>query len=223
MATIKDDEESKRKQASKLDLDIKIIKGLTLSEMPVGYHEETGKLLFGPNPPIFKKGKQAGFKFPSYIIWDSNQSAPPGFGVRVSAKKTYVIRRKVLGRSIMPTVGNVSDYLTIDAARKKASELALKMLDTGKNPNAEARKIAASEFTLGMALARYRNHLTTRTQKPAKPETLKVHDRVVRRFIDWEWIDRKLAVGIVPNAGRYSALIFPSQDEQSLRLRMSRR
>lgn len=193
MATKKEDSEAKRKPASKLDLDLKIIKALKLSEMPVGNDEKTGELLFGPNPPIYKNGKQAGFKCPSYIIWDSNQSAPPGFGVRVSAKKTYVIRRKVLGRSIMPTVGNVSDYLTIDAARKKASELALKMLDTGKNPNAEARKIAASEFTLGMALERYRNHLTTRTQKPAKPETLKVHDRVVRRFTEWEWINRKLS------------------------------
>jgi hypothetical protein len=32
-----------------------------------------------------------------------------------------------------------------------------------------------------------------------------------------------MAFGIVPNAGRYSALIFPSQEEQSLRLCMSRR
>lgn len=71
--------------------------------------------------------------------------------------------------------------------------MALKMVETGKNPNVEARRVAASEFTLGMALERYRTHLTTRTQKPAKVETLKVHDRVVRRFTEWKWIDKKLS------------------------------
>ena len=193
MATKKVDAEVKRNPAFKKDLDLKIIKGLKLAEMPAGYDEKTGKLLFGPNPPVDEEGKPTGPMVPSYIIWDSHQSAPPGFGVRVAAKKTYILRRKVLGRSIMPTVGNVADFDTIDSARRKAAAMALKMVETGKNPNAEARRIAASEFTLGMALERYRTHLTTRTQKPAKPETLKVHDRVVRRFTEWKWIDRKLS------------------------------
>lgn len=193
MATKTEDAKVIRNPAYKKDLDLKIIKGLKLSEMPVGYDEKTGKLLFGPNPPVDVEGMPTGPMVPSYIIWDSHQSAPPGFGVRVAAKKTYILRRKVLGRSLMPNVGNFGDFATIDDARKKAAAMALKMLETGKNPNVEARRVAASEFTLGMALERYRTHLTTRTQKRAKPETLKVHDRVVRRFTEWKWIDRKLS------------------------------
>ncbi|MBK6650993.1 MAG: hypothetical protein IPG42_15710 [Betaproteobacteria bacterium] len=85
-----------------------------------------------------------------------------------------------------------SDFPTIDDARKRAAVMALKMVETGKNPNAEARMISANEFTLGIALERYREHLVTRTQKPAKPETLKVHARVVRKFDEWGWSSRKL-------------------------------
>lgn len=192
MATKQDDEPNKRKPAFKADLDIKIIKGLSLAKAPLKYSDE-GKLVFAPNPPRRDKdGKAIGYTLPSYIIWDSNQAAPPGFGIRISSKKTYIIRRKVLGRSIMPTVGNFSDYATIDEARKKAAVLALKMVETGKNPNAEARKVAASEFTLGMAFERYREHLKMRTQKPAKPETLKVIDRVVRKFESWKWLEEKI-------------------------------
>ena len=152
MATKKEDAEVKRNPAFKKDLDLKIIKGLKLSEMPVGYDEKTGKLLFGPNPPVDKSGEVTGPMVPSYIIWDSHQSAPPEFGVRVAAKKTYILRRKVLGRSIMPTVGNVADFTTIDDARRKAAAMALKMIETGKNPNVEARRVAASGFTLRIAL-----------------------------------------------------------------------
>jgi hypothetical protein len=183
MATEKKDAKVIRNPAYKKDLDLKIIKGLKLSQMPVGY-DKAGKLLFGPNPPVNKAGEVTGPMIPSYIVWDSHQSAPPGFGIRVAAKKTYILRRKVLGRSLMPNVGNFGDFATIDDARKKAAAMALKMVETGKNPNVEARRVAASEFTLGMALERYRTHLTTRTQKPAKVETLKVHDRVVRRFTE---------------------------------------
>ena len=191
MATKQDDESNKRKPAFKADLDIKIIKALSLAKAPTGYGSD-GKLVFAPNPPKDKDGNALGPALTSYIIWDSNQAAPPGFGIRIAAKKTYIIRRKVLGRSIMPTVGNFSDFMTIDEARKRAAVLALKMVETGRNPNAEARKVAASEFTLGMAFERYREHLKMRTQKPAKPETLKVIDRVVRKFESWKWLERKI-------------------------------
>ena len=191
MATKKDDKPTARNPAFKADLDIKIIKGLSLAKAPKKYGAD-GKLVFASNPPVDKDGNATGPAVDSYIIWDSNQAAPPGFGIRIASKKTYIIRRKVLGRSIMPTVGNFADFATIDEARKKAAVLALKMVETGKNPNAEARKVAASEFTLGMAFERYREHLKMRTQKPAKPETLKVIDRVVRKFESWNWLDRKI-------------------------------
>ena len=120
--------------------------------MPVGDDEKTGNPLFGPNPPLGKDGKPTGPMVPSYIIWDSHQSAASGFSVRVAAKRTYILRRKVLGRSTVPTLGNVTDFDTIDTARKKAAAMDLKMIETGKNPNVEARRVAASEFTVGMTL-----------------------------------------------------------------------
>ena len=123
---------------------------MSLAKAPTGY-SPGGKLEFAPNPPKDKDGNALGPALASYIIWDSNQAAPPGFGIRIAAKKTYIIRRKVLGRSIIPTVGNFPDFNTIDEARRRAAVLALKMVETGRNPNAEARKVAASEFTLGMA------------------------------------------------------------------------
>jgi hypothetical protein len=159
--------------------------------MPIGYDAQ-GKLVFGPNPPVDGVGGIVGKSVSSYIIWDSHQAAPPGFGIRVAAKKTYIIRRKGFGRSIMPTVGNFADFLSIEDARKKAAVLALKMRETGKNPNEEARRISASELTLRMCFDRYREHLTMRIQKPAKPETLKVIKRVVKRIEEWSWLDRKV-------------------------------
>jgi|GEM_PF-408613 len=209
MATKQEDKSNERKPAFKADLDVKIIKGLSLAKAPTGYSPD-GKLVFKQNPALDKDGKPLEPALSSYIIWDSNQAAPPGFGIRIASKKTYIIRRKVLGRSIMPTVGNFSDFATIDEARRRAAVLALKMVETGKNPNAEARKIAASEFTLRMAFARYREHLTLRTQKPAKPETLKVIDRVVRRFDEWKWLDCKIkdftSVEIVKKFDEHKAL-----------------
>lgn len=188
----------KRNPAFKINLDLRIIKGLKLSQMPVGFDTQ-GKLVFGPNPPVDGGGKRVGPAVPSYIIWDSHQSAPPGFGIRVAGKRTYIIRRKVLGRSIMPTVGNFADFLSIDDARKKAAVFALKMVETGKNPNEEARRVAANELTLGMCFDLYREHLTIRTQKPAKPETLKVVKRVVKQFEEWGWLNRKVK-SVAPTA-----------------------
>lgn len=53
-----------------------------------------------------------------YIVFDSNQKSPVGFGVRIGAKsKTYIIQRKIGGRVIRTKVGNVSDFDSIIAAR----------------------------------------------------------------------------------------------------------
>jgi len=180
-----------RNPSFKAPLDLKMIKGLSLNAIPTGYTLD-GKLDFAKNIKFLADGTQNSGYVDDYIIWDSHRDAPPGFGIRIAEKKTYVIRRKVLGRSMMPKVGNFADFSSIDEARRRAAVLALKMTDTGKNPNAEARKIAASEFTLRIAFENYRTHLRTRTQKPAKLETLRVIDRCVRKFESWVWIDRKI-------------------------------
>ena len=174
----------------KVELDLKLIKSFRLEEIPLSV-DSKGKITNQPNPKLINGKPNPDFA-PSYIVWDAHQSAPPGFGVRVAGKKTYVIRRKVNGKSIMPTVGNVADFPKIEDARKKAATLALSMLETGKNPNEEAKKIAASEFTLGMCFERYTNHLQTRAKKTAGPETLKVVRRVVKRFKEWGWDTKKV-------------------------------
>lgn len=170
----------------KIELTMPLIKRLKIDSKPVGLDAQ-GVLVFQPNPG----GKD-------YIVYDASQEAPPGFGVRIAKKKTFIIRRKIHGKSIMPTVGNVADFMLADGkgpltlARAKAAAMALQMVGTGKNPNVEARKIAASELTVSQAFARHREHLRTRTQRPATLETLRVVDRAIRKFVDWGWANRRV-------------------------------
>lgn len=174
----------------KTDLTVKLIKTLTLDQVPVGI-DSKGHLVYEDNLREIKGKPNPNYKS-SYILWDSNREAPPGFGVRVAAKKTYVLRRKVNGKSIMPTVGNFADFNRIELARARAADLARTLVETGMNPNELARKAASSEITLREVFARYRQHLTTRKQKPATSETLRVLDRYVRRHETFGWIDKPI-------------------------------
>ncbi len=58
----------------------------------------------------------------SYILWDASRDAPPGYGLKVAGKKTYILRRKVIGKSMLSKVGNVADFAKIQDARAKAAE-----------------------------------------------------------------------------------------------------
>lgn len=174
----------------KADLNLKLIKGLTLDEIPSGT-DEHGHLKFKKNPREIKGEPNPKFKS-SYILWDSNREAPPGFGIRVAAKKTYVLRRKVHGKSIMPTVGNVADFNRIELARARAADLARTLVETGMNPNELARKAATSEITLREVFARYRQHLVTRKQRPATAETLRVLDRVIAKHEKYGWMGKRI-------------------------------
>lgn len=171
-----------------------------------------GELVFAEN---------AGLK--DYIIYDASQEVPPGFGVRVSKKKTFVIRRKVQGKSFMPTVGNVADFMAdtksaLANARAKVAKIALEIVDTKANPNETARKRSAAELTLGEAFSRYREHLVTRTQRPASKETLRVADRAARKFEDWsgrrvkELTTEDIVGRFAENKGKH-----PSANEQAFR------
>ena len=190
----------------KADLTMDFIKRLSLDSIPVGA-DAKGKLIYGPNP----EGK-------SYIVWDSSKSAPPGFGVRIAAKKTYIIRRKIHGKSLMPTVGNFTDFPDIASARDKAAQMALLMKETGSNPNADARRVAASEITLGQAFAKYRTHLKERAE-PAAENTFKVYDRADRKFEALGWNRRKVR-DITPdeiNEQFIAGKAFPQANEQHFR------
>lgn len=169
----------------KIELTMALIKRLRLESKPVGF-DEKGELKFEPNP----SGKD-------YIVYDASQEAPPGFGVRVAKKKTFIIRRKVHGKSFMPTVGNVADFIAdtktaLSNARAKAAKMALEIVETRANPNETARKRSAAELTLGEAFDKYRHHLATRTQRPATKETLRVADRAARKFAAWKWTDARI-------------------------------
>jgi len=172
----------KRAPAWRAELNDNYCKLRKLELPPVGYNDE-GKLKFAknavPNPE-------------SYILWDTSRDAPPGFGLKVAGKKTYILRRKVMGKSMLSKVGNLADYERIQDARARAAELALAMVATGQNPNVLAREQNAAEVTLKQAMLAYREHLVERTQRPAQPETLKVYDRVMRRHAEWKWADLKV-------------------------------
>ena len=138
------------------DLTLALVKRLRFDQKPVAV-DAKGGMVFEPNDE-------------PYIVWDSNRDAPPGFCVRVSAKETDVIRCEVRGVSVMPNVGSVADFLTLDIARKRAAEFDVMMIETARNPNQDRRDESAAETTLGNALAAYRNQLATRVIKRGSPK-----------------------------------------------------
>ena len=175
------DSEEKTKRAPPLRalLNDTFIALLRREKPPVGY-DDKGKL-------VFKEDSTS----TSYILWDASRDAPPGFGVKVAGKKTYILRRKVHGKSILAKVGNFGDYDDIRLARKRAAVMALQMTDTGRNPNEIARQRVANERTLGAAMVDYRQHLVDRS-RPASGETLRVFDRAAKKVKEWKWETTKI-------------------------------
>ncbi len=176
------DKVAARSPAWRAELNDNYCKLRRLEHPPVGYGPD-GKLMFSA---------KAVSDPASYIVWDASRDAPPGFGLKVAGKKTYILRRKVLSKSMLSKVGNFADFDKIQDARAKGRELARAMIETGQNPNVMARARDAAEVTLGQAMEAYREHMVERTQRPAKPETLRVYDRVMRRHAQWGWSDRKV-------------------------------
>ena len=209
---------SARKPSFKTDLDLKVIKSLRLEHAPWGY-DSNGKIVFKENSRTLASGAPNNAFIPSYILWDGNRLAPPGFGVRVANHKTYILRRKVGGKSIMSKVGNVADFDDLDSARKRAAVFARKIIETGRNPNELARKVSAAELTLGQAMSQYREHLVVRTQKPATAETLRVFDRAVRKYESWGWSSRKVQdISMDEIKQRFiDGAKYPSANEQTFR------
>ena len=198
---------AKRAPSMKADFNDDFSRRLRLDRPPAGY-DAKGKLRFAEDPTC-----------KSYILWDTNQASPPGFGLRVGGKKTYIIRRKIDGRSIMPTVGNYADFESIAQAREKAAEMARAMIATGRNPNELRRERSAAELTLGAAMADYRAYLVGRENKPATPDTLRVIDRVMRKHKAWGWDVRKIReITTAEIEEKFeSGKEFPTSNEQTFR------
>jgi integrase len=107
-----------------------------------------------------------------YLITDSNQKSPPGFAVKVGkTKKTYLIQRRQGSKVYQVKVGNVGDYTSIETARADAQVIALKIEQSGQNPNVTQRIMEAAELTLGDCFNRYKKHLGE-TQEPATENTM---------------------------------------------------
>ncbi|MDP3493862.1 MAG: integrase arm-type DNA-binding domain-containing protein [Hyphomonadaceae bacterium] len=175
------EDKSRRAPPLRAELNDGFIKRLRLPRPPLGY-DSKGKLAFATEDDPLSK---------SYILWDSSRDSPPGFGVKVAGKKTYILRRKVHGKSILAKIGNVADFDDIAKARKRAAQMALQMLDTGRNPNEIARQRIAGELTLGDAMGDYRQHLVERS-RPASDETLRVYDRAAARMKALGWAGRRV-------------------------------
>jgi hypothetical protein len=129
--------DSKKARVWRAELNDNYCKLRKLDHPPVGY-DANGKLAFA---------KDAVSSPESYILWDTSRDAPPGFGLKVAGKKTYILRRKVMGKSMLAKVGNFADFEKIQTARAKAAELALAMVATGQNPNVMARVSVSSKLT----------------------------------------------------------------------------
>ena len=93
---------------------------------------------------------------------------------------------------MLSQMGNFADLAKIQDARAKAGQLARTMIETGKSPNVLAREANATEVTLGQAIRAYREHMTWRTVKPAKAETLRVTDRLMNRQEASGWTGREV-------------------------------
>jgi integrase len=147
------------------------------------------KPVFKPNGTLEWKPRPPGDRAP-YIVFDTNQDAPTGFGVKVGKRLTFVLQRRAGDKVVKVKVGNVSDFDSLEAARRRAKEVALKIEDTGENPNtaakaqaqAEREQVTAAKITLANAFELYRHHLVNRQKRPAKESSLKNYDLAARRL-----------------------------------------
>lgn len=115
-----------------------------------------------------------------------------GFAIRVNASyKTYIVEKKVLGKTVRSTIG-LHGNLTLIQAREIARERLAKM-SQGINPNEEKRKAIADEKaksdlskrkpTLEEAFENYFEH------KNLKPRTLFDYKIVLNNYLDnWKTI-----------------------------------
>lgn len=95
---------------------------------------------------------------------------------------------------IRSTIGNVSDFASIEQARDVARNFVQTMKLTKRNPNAVKREADASELTISEIFAQYRNHLVGRS-KPAKPNTLAVLNKAENRLKEWSGLRVKDLTG----------------------------
>lgn len=157
----------------KLELTLALIRSFDIKKKPVAL-DAKNKIVYEENP-----------RETPYFVFDSSPNAPAGFGLKVAGRKTFVIQKKVGGKTMRATMGSVAEFMQsggLEAARMKAGRLASEMVNNGVNPNVAARSLSAAEKTLGQAFEDYFTNLQRRQDNPTSPETLKVYKRVCKRF-----------------------------------------
>jgi hypothetical protein len=135
------------------------------------------------------KGKNAivfePFNGAEYIVYDSSQNSPRGFGVRVGkTSKRYIVQRKVGTKITKWVVGGCGD-MTLDDARDKARAGIQESVRHGESPTKIVRQKVADELTLGDCFNAYIGHLKGRTP-PVKENSLKSLGNGRKKFSDWE-------------------------------------
>jgi hypothetical protein len=83
----------------KHELTLANIKSFVLEKKAVGVDSE-GRIIFEPNP----RGEP-------YYVFDSAPGAPVGFALKVAKRKTFVVQRKVEGRTFRASLGSVAEFL----------------------------------------------------------------------------------------------------------------
>lgn len=80
----------------KVPLTTTIVKSLKVELKPAGY--VNGKISFQPNPDRKE-----------YILFCSHQDSPPGFGVKVAGKKTWIIQRRISATKVIKATVSILD------------------------------------------------------------------------------------------------------------------
>jgi integrase len=135
-----------------------------------------GKLTFKPNITGEK-----------YYVMDDSPNSPTGFGVLVGKKeKKYFIQKRVNGKLIRVSLGQVKEFKNIDLARQKATEVGLSIKSSGIHPkNVQKEEIGIHDITLGEAFVRYLKMLKGRSTAIKKNSEIAIV-KAKNRLKEWE-------------------------------------
>lgn len=130
----------------------------------------------------------------NYVVFDDHRNAPGGFSVRVgkNAAVYYVETDVGPNKSVKVRVGLASgkkggeEPISLDLARELARKKIIEAKELGGNPKKVAKVKRAQEWTLGAVWDEYTEHLTTRVEKPIKPNSLKALNKARSKLKGFE-------------------------------------
>ena len=116
------------------------------------------------------------------IHWDDELK---GFCLRVTAagNKTYVVEKRVKGKTTRRTIGAANVYSNHEA-RLEAKRLLLEMAQ-GSDPKIASAERELQNITLGQAFEDYKS------ARPLKPRTISNYNYTVKKCLS-DWLDKPL-------------------------------